>query len=119
MLNSEFDIKIYTVAVGAQGFAPYPVIDAWGREIIQKVQVDVDEETLQDIATITKGQFFRATDNTSLQKVYNEIDALERTEIEVTEYQNYTELYSWFTIPAAFASLFFVFLSRNIFYRLF
>tara|TARA_Y100000590_G_C15708267_1_gene1009413 strand:- start:1021 stop:2010 length:990 start_codon:yes stop_codon:yes gene_type:complete len=118
-LASKFDIKIYTVAVGAQGFAPYPVIDAWGREIIQKVQVDVDEETLQDIATITKGKFFRATDNTSLQKVYNEIDALERTEIEVTEYQNYTELYSWFTIPAAFASLLFLFLSRSIFYKLF
>jgi len=118
-LAAKFDIKIYTVAVGAQGFAPYPVIDAWGREVIQKVQVDVDEETLQDIANITNGQFFRATDNTSLQQVYNEIDALERTEIEITEYQNYTELYSWFTIPAAFASILFLFLSRSIFHKLF
>jgi hypothetical protein len=51
--------------------------------------------------------------------VYEEIDALERTEIEVTEYQNYTELYSWLTIPAAFASIVFIFLSRGIFHKLF
>ena len=118
-LAAKFDIKIYTVAVGARGFAPYPVVDAWGREVIQKVQVDVDEETLKDIADITKGKFFRATDNTSLKEVYREIDSLERTEIEVMEYQDYKELYSWFTIPAAFASLFLIFFSRTIFYKIF
>ena len=118
-LAEKFDIKIYTVAAGTRGLAPYPVTDAWGRQVIQKVQVDVDEESLKEIAAITGGQFFRATDNASLKKVYEEIDTLERTEIEVTEYQNYTELYSWFTIPAAFASLFFIFISRGIFHKLF
>ena len=118
-LAEKFDIKIYTVAAGTRGLAPYPVTDAWGRQVIQKVQVDVDEESLKEIADITGGQFFRATDNESLKKVYEEIDALERTEIEVNEYQNYTELYSWFTIPAAFASLFFIFISRGIFHKLF
>ena len=118
-LAAKFDIKIYTVAAGTHGLAPYPVTDAWGRQVIQNVQVDVDEESLQEIAEITGGQFFRATDNKSLQKVYEEIDALERTEIEVIEYQNYTELYSWFTIPAAFASIVFIFLSRGIFHKLF
>ena len=118
-LAAKFDIKIYTVAAGTHGLAPYPVTDAWGRQVIQKVQVDVDEESLKEIAKITGGQFFRATDNKSLQKVYQEIDTLERTEIEVTEYQNYTELYSWFTIPAAFAAIFFIFLSRGIFHKLF
>ena len=118
-LAEKFDIKIYTVAAGTRGLAPYPVTDAWGRQVIQKVQVDVDEESLKEIAEITGGQFFRATDNKSLKKVYEEIDALERTEIEVTEYQNYTELYSWFTIPAAFASIFFIVLSRGIFHKLF
>ena len=118
-LAEKFDIKIYTVAAGTRGLAPYPVIDAWGRQVIQKVQVDVDEESLKEIAEITGGQFFRATDNQSLKKVYEEIDTLERTEIEVTEYQNYTELYSWFTIPAAFASIFFIVLSRGIFHKLF
>ena len=118
-LAQKFDIKIYTVAAGTRGLAPYPVTDAWGRQVIQKVQVDVDEESLKEIAEITGGQFFRATDNQSLKKVYEEIDTLERTEIEVTEYQNYTELYSWFTIPAAFASIFFIVLSRGIFHKLF
>ena len=118
-LAAKFDIKIYTVAAGTHGLAPYPVTDAWGRQVIQKVQVDVDEESLKEIAKITGGQFFRATDNKSLQKVYQEIDTLERTEIEVTEYQNYTELYSWLTIPAAFASIFFIFLTRGIFHKLF
>ena len=118
-LAAQFDIKIYTVAAGTRGYAPYPVIDVWGREIIQKVQVDVDEETLKEIAQITNGRFFRATDNESLTKIYEEIDKLERTEIEITEYQNYTELYNWFTIPAAFASVFFIFLSRGIFHKLF
>ena len=99
--------------------APYPVTDAWGRQVIQNVEVDVDEESLQEIAEITSGRFFRATDNKSLKEVYREIDALERTEIEVTEFQNYTELYSWFTIPAAFASVFFIFLSRGIFHKVF
>ena len=118
-LAAKFDIKIYTVAAGTHGLAPYPVTDAWGRQVIQKVQVDVDEESLKEIAKITGGQFFRATDNKSLQKVYQEIDELERTEIEVTEYQNYTEFYSWLTIPAAFASIFFIILSRGIFHKLF
>ena len=118
-LAAKFDIKIYTVAAGTHGLAPYPVTDAWGRQVIQKVQVDVDEESLKEIAKITGGQFFRATDNKSLQKVYQEIDELERTEIEVTEYQNYTEFYSWLTIPAAFASIFFIFLTRGIFHKLF
>ena len=118
-LAEKFDIKIYTVAAGTRGLAPYPVTDAWGRQVMQKVQVDVDEESLKEIAEITGGQFFRATDNQSLKKVYEEIDTLERTEIEVTEYQNYTELYSWFTIPAAFASILFIVLSRGIFHKLF
>ena len=118
-LAAKFDIKIYTVAAGTHGLAPYPVTDAWGRQVIQKVQVDVDEKSLKEIAIITGGQFFRATDNKSLLKVYEDIDALERTEIEVKEYQNYTELYSWFTIPAAFASIFFLFFSRGIFHKLF
>ena len=118
-LAAKFGIKIYTVAAGTRGLAPYPVMDAWGRQVIQKVQVDVDEESLQEIAEITNGRFFRATDNQSLKEVYREIDALERTEIEVTEYQNYTELYSWFTIPAAFASVFFIFLSRGVFHKVF
>jgi len=80
--------------------------------------VDVDEATLKEIAIITGAKFFRATDNESLQKVYSEINELERTEIEVMEYQNFTELYSWFTIPAALLSLIFLIITRGIFGKL-
>ena len=118
-LASKFNIKIYTIAAGAEGLAPYPVTDGWGRKVIQNIQVDVDEESLKQIASITGGQFFRATDNQSLKMIYKEIDQLEKTKIEIEEYQNYTELYSWFTIPAAFVSLIFIFLSRGIFNKLF
>jgi Ca-activated chloride channel family protein len=117
-LAATFGIRFYTVAAGTHGMAPYPVTDMWGRKIIQNIQVDVDEATLKEIATITGGQFFRATDNESLQKVYSEINELERTEIEVMEYQNFTELYSWFTIPAALLSLIFLATSRGIFGKL-
>ena len=118
-LAAKFDIKIYTVAAGSKGLAPYPVKDVWGRQVIQNVQVDVDEKSLKEIADITGGQFFRATDNSSLKRVYREIDELERTKIEVKEYQNYTELYSWFTIPAAFLSLIYIFLARGVFHKLY
>ena len=118
-LATQFGIKIYTVAAGSRGYAPYPMVDVWGREVIQKVQVDVDEETLKEIAEITNGKFFRATDNESLSIIYDEIDKLERTEINVTEYKNYKELYGWFSIPAAFASIFLMLLFRGIFNKIF
>jgi len=118
-LATQFDIKIYAVAAGSRGYAPYPVIDAWGREVIQKVQVDVDEETLKEIAKITNGKFFRATDNESLSMIYDEIDKLERTEINVNEYRNYKELYGWFSISAAFVAIFFMLLLRGIFNKIF
>tara|TARA_B100000029_G_scaffold509984_1_gene600439 strand:- start:1509 stop:2498 length:990 start_codon:yes stop_codon:yes gene_type:complete len=118
-LAKKFDIKIYTVAAGKKGMAPYPVADAWGRKIIKNVQVDVDEETLKQIAKITDGKFFRATDNESLKKVYNEINSLEKTVVEIKEYQNYKEMYSWFTIPAAIISVLLVFITNIGFYKIF
>jgi Ca-activated chloride channel family protein len=117
-LAGTFGIRFYTVAAGTHGMAPYPVTDLWGRKTVQNVQVDVDEATLKEIAKLTGGQFFRATDNESLQRVYSEINELERTEIEVMEYQNFTELYSWFTIPAALLSLTFLVTTRGIFGKL-
>ena len=118
-LASNFDIKIYTIAAGTRGLAPYPITDMWGRQVLQNVQVDVDEETLVEISKITNGMFFRATDNASLLKIYKEIDILERTEIEVIEYQNYSELYSWFVIPAVYVSMFLIFISSIILNKVF
>ena len=118
-LAAKFDIKIYTIGAGTKGLAPYPIQDAWGRTRIQKVEVEVDEETLREIAQLTDGKFYRATDNESLMKIYSEIDRLERTKIEVIEYQNVTELYSWFTIPATLLALGLIVTSKGIFGKIF
>ena len=117
-LASKFGIKIYTIGAGTKGTAPYPVGLQGGRQIIQHVEVNVDEETLGQIAEITGGKFFRATDNSSLAQIYDEINELERTEIEVKEYNNYNEFYDYAVIPAAFFALAFLFLSRGIFRRI-
>jgi|TARA_B100000315_G_scaffold13305_1_gene12540 Ca-activated chloride channel family protein len=96
----DYGIKIYTIGVGKRGKAPYPVDDPFfGKRYVQ-VDVDMDEETLRDVAEKTGGQYFRATNEEQLTKIYEEIDQLERSEIEVTEYTEYSELYAWFLIPA-------------------
>ncbi|MBK53088.1 MAG: aerotolerance regulator BatA [Candidatus Marinimicrobia bacterium] len=117
-LASKLGIKIYTIGAGTKGTAPYPVGLHGGQQIIQHVEVDVDEETLGQIAEITGGKFFRATDNISLKKVYNEINEMERTEIEVKEFNNYNDLYDYAIIPATLFALGFLFLSRGVFRRI-
>ncbi|MBM2844986.1 MAG: von Willebrand factor type [Bacteroidetes bacterium] len=90
-----FGIRIYTIGVGTVGEAPYPVQTPFGIRY-QNVPVDVDEKTLQKIAELTQGQYFRATNNKSLKLIYNEIDDMEKTRIEVKAYRSYTELfYGW------------------------
>lgn len=90
-----FGIRIYTIGVGTVGEAPYPVQTPFGVRY-QNVPVDVDEKTLQKIAEMTGGQYFRATNNRSLKQIYGEIDELEKTRIEVRAYRSYTELfYGW------------------------
>jgi Ca-activated chloride channel family protein len=91
-IAATFGIRVYTVGVGAEGMAPYPVQTPFGVRR-QMMKVDLDEATLQSVATMTGGQYFRATDNQKLQSIYQEIDQLERTKIEVTAYKKYTELF--------------------------
>ena len=100
-LAQKFNIKIYTIGAGSIGKAPYPVKDIWGRTSRRMIDVDVDEKTLKEISRVTNAKFFRATDNKTLLQVYKEIDQLERTEIEVSEYKNYKELYVYFALSAA------------------
>lgn len=94
-IAKEFGIRIYTVGVGTKGEAPYPVQTPFGKRY-QMVPVDVDEGTLQKIATITDGKYFRATSTKKLEEIYKQIDKLEKTQIKVTSYRNATELfYNW------------------------
>ncbi len=90
-----YGIKIYTVGVGTMGTAPYPVQTPFGTRY-QNVPVEVDEETLKKVAAMTRGRFYRATDNRKLEAIYAEIDELEKTEMEVRVYRKYAELfYGW------------------------
>ena len=90
-IAQKFDIRVYTIGVGTQGFAPYPFKTPFGTTVYQDVEVQIDEETLQNIASVTKGQYFRATSNKALESIYKEIDQLERSKIEVKEYHKKKE----------------------------
>ncbi|UCD37713.1 MAG: VWA domain-containing protein [Fidelibacterota bacterium] len=116
-LAQEFGIKIYTIGAGSHGRAPYPVSDpVWGQRMVN-VEVELDEETLRQVAEITGGHYFRATDQESLAEIYRQINNLERTEIEIEEYLNIKELYGWFLIPAGILGLLLPVLGIGIFKR--
>lgn len=111
----EFDIKVYTIGVGTKGMAPYPSRDIFGRTVLQNVEVQLDEELLQEIAEITGGKYFRATNNNSLKSVYSEIDKLEKTEVEVTSIKRYTEQFRFFALVAGLLLLLDILLRHTIF----
>lgn len=94
-IAEKFGVRIYTVGVGTRGEAPYPVQTAFGIRY-QNVPVEIDEETLGQVAEITGGKYFRATNNKKLKDIYAEIDNLEKTRVEITSYRNAKELfYGW------------------------
>jgi Ca-activated chloride channel homolog len=96
-LAASLGIKVYTIGLGTNGMASTPVMkDPRGNLIYQPRPVTIDEELLQRIASITGGQYFRATDNESLVQIYDSIDQLEKSEIEGFEFYRYTEHFSIF-----------------------
>jgi Ca-activated chloride channel family protein len=110
-----FDIRVYTVGIGTNGLAPFPVKTPQGIQY-QRLRADVDEGTLKKIAAITGGEYFRATDNQTLQNIYLQIDKLEKAKIAVTQYNKKTEMF-W---PFALAALLFLsleFLFKNTWLR--
>lgn len=110
-----FGIRVYTIGVGTNGQAPYPVQTPFGIQY-QNIDVKIDEATLQQIAKSTDGKYFRATDNDKLAQIYAEIDQLEKSKIEVTEYKNRTEeFFPW--LLAGLALVVLEFLLRNTWFR--
>lgn len=99
-IAQQFNVRVYTVGVGTEGYAPYPVQTPFGVEY-QQVPVTIDEETLTEIADLTGGKYFRATDNEKLTAIYAQIDQLEKAKIAVTHYQQKTERF----FPLALAAL--------------
>jgi len=92
-------VKIYTIGVGVRGMAPIPLRDQAGNVHLVMDKVDVDEKTLQSVASETGGSFYRATDTHSLQEIYEQINRLETTARTVQKFEHYDELYSWALIP--------------------
>ena len=88
-------VKVYTIGVGTRGVAPMPYTDVFGRKRYRNVEVNIDEETLQKIAEQTGGLYFRADSQKKLREIYDKIDQMEKTEVEVERYFNYDE---WFPV---------------------
>jgi Ca-activated chloride channel family protein len=93
-------IRVYTIGVGTRGTAPYPAFDRFGRMVFMDAPVEIDEQMLTEIASMTDGAYFRATDNNSLQEVYERIDALEKSKIETDEQTDYHELFAGWALAA-------------------
>jgi len=114
-----FDIKIYTIGAGTKGFAPVPRgKDFRGQTVYVNQRVDIDEETLREIADITDGKYFRATDTESLRNIYMEIDNLEKITIEEHGYREYRELFGYFLIAALMMLCLEIVLERTVFLRI-
>ena len=100
-LANEFGIKIYTIGLGTNGMALSPVgIDSRGRFNYANTKVEIDEKLLKEIATMTGGKYFRATNNNKLKEIYADIDSLEKSDIEEFRYYNIQEKYRMFLLPA-------------------
>jgi Ca-activated chloride channel family protein len=93
-------VKIYTIGVGVRGEAPIPMRDELGNTRLVMAKVDVDEKTLQAVAAETGGTFYRATDTDSLQKIYEQINLLEKTAQTTQRFEHTQELYGWALFPA-------------------
>jgi Ca-activated chloride channel family protein len=93
-------VKVYAIGVGTRGWAPVPIFDRNGRKVrYGRAQVNIDEDTLKRIAARTGGEYFRADKTETLQAIYDEIDRMEKTEVDVKKYQYYRELFPWFVLP--------------------
>ena len=99
-----YGVRVYTIGVGKEGMAPYPVMTPWGVEI-QQVKVEIDEKLLSEIAESTGGRYFRATDNTKLAEIYSEINKMEKARTTVDSFPIYKELFGRYALLALLALL--------------
>ena len=109
-IAADMGIKVYTIGVGTRGKAPYPVVDMFGNMSFQPMDVEIDEPTLESIAERTGGKYFRATDKEKLQAIYDEINTLEKSKVEITDFTVYHEEFlPWLLAAMALLLLEFVF----------
>lgn len=116
-IAEEAGVKIYTIGVGTKGEAPFLVRDPIFGERYVYQRVDIDEEALQHIADQTGGMYFKADNTEELQKIYEMIDQLEKTEVKVRTFAEYRELYLYFLMPALILLAVFILLSNTRYLR--
>jgi Ca-activated chloride channel family protein len=105
-IAQESKIKVYTIGVGSYGTAPFPTKDFWGRDTYANIEVKIDEELLINIAEDTGGMYFRASSKDKLLEIYNQIEELEKTEIEELKFYAHDEKFELFAFLALFLILF-------------
>ena len=98
-IAATYNVRVYTIGVGANGEAPYPVMTPWGVEV-RRVPVEIDEDLLRRIAETTGGQYFRATDNTKLSEIYSQINKMEKVRTTIDSFPVYKELYGGYALAA-------------------
>ena len=97
-----YGVRVYTIGVGKEGMAPYPVMTPWGVQV-QNMKVEIDEALLKEIAESTGGRYFRATDNTKLAEIYSEINRMEKAKTTVDSFPVYSELFGKYALLALLA----------------
>ena len=105
----DMGIKVYTIGVGTKGQAPMPVMDKYGNKSYPMVKVEIDEQLLKNISKTTGGEYFRAVDNKALEEIYARINEMEKSEVQITHYTSYEELYfGWLLLMFLLLALEFV-----------
>ena len=112
-IAKSFGIRVYTIGVGTNGMAPYPY-QVGGTVQYVNLPVEIDEKMLSEIASITQGNYFRATSNSKLEEVYQEIDKLEKTKLNVRQFSKRDEKYEWFALAALLCVLLEILLRNSI-----
>ncbi len=112
-MAKSFGIRVYTIGIGTNGTAPYPVQGAFGKQYIN-VAVEIDENVLRQIAQTASGQYYRATSNSKLKEVYEEIDKLERTKLQVKEFSKNQEEYQPYALALLLCLLLSILLKQTV-----
>jgi Ca-activated chloride channel family protein len=106
----DMGIKVYTIGVGTRGRAPYPAVDMFGNQTTVLADVEIDEELLNEISSMTGGKYYRAVNDEALREIYAEINELETSKVQVTNYETYDELFlKWAVLGLLLLALEFIF----------
>ena len=111
-------IRIYTIGVGTRGIARMPYQNVFGQKGYIDQQVDIDEEMLTKVAEMTGGKYYRADNTSTFRRIYDEIDKLEKTEVEIDKYQRYRELFPYFVVSGLVILLLEIILGNTVWRRL-